>query len=87
MPTKATLTAAVQAHTGIVEKKFAERLTKQVLQAIMDEARKGPVVIRGIGTFKLVERKARTARNPRTGEVVPVAPRTVVTFKQSAKAR
>ena len=39
--------------------------------------------IRGFGTFKVTERKARMARNPRTGEAVPVPARRVPVFKVS----
>jgi integration host factor subunit beta len=39
--------------------------------------------IRGFGTFKVKERKARMARNPRTGDAVPVPARKVPVFKVS----
>jgi nucleoid DNA-binding protein len=41
------------------------------------------IEIRGFGTFKIKLRKARKARNPRTGEVVPVPDRKVPVFKPS----
>lgn len=40
-----------------------------------------PVIIKGFGTFKTVTRKARTARNPKTGEAVQVPEKTVLAFK------
>ncbi len=39
--------------------------------------------IRGFGTFKVKERKARMARNPKTGQQVPVPARRVPVFKVS----
>jgi len=39
------------------------------------------IELRNFGVFKLKQRKSRTGRNPRTGEVVPVPPRKVVVFK------
>ena len=45
------------------------------------------VEIRGFGTFKVRERKPRTARNPRTGEAVEVPARTVPVFKPSKHLR
>ena len=39
--------------------------------------------IQGYGTFKVVKRKARKARNPQTGEEVEIPPRKVLTFKPS----
>jgi nucleoid DNA-binding protein len=41
----------------------------------------GSIELRNFGVFKVKERKARIARNPRTGESVMVPARRVVTFK------
>jgi nucleoid DNA-binding protein len=41
------------------------------------------IEIRGFGTFKIKPRKARKARNPRTGEEVPVPDRKIPVFKPS----
>ena len=41
------------------------------------------IEIRGFGTFKIKLRKARKARNPRTGDEVPVPDRKVPVFKPS----
>ncbi|NIP78213.1 MAG: integration host factor subunit beta [Gemmatimonadetes bacterium] len=45
------------------------------------------IEIRGFGTFKVRERKARVARNPRTGERVEVPARSVPVFKPSKDLR
>lgn len=37
----------------------------------------------GFGTFKVEKRKARTAKNPRTGEPVKIKAKKVVKFKPS----
>ncbi len=42
------------------------------------------IEIRGFGTFKVRRRKARTARNPRTGEAVQVSPRVAPALKPSS---
>ncbi len=39
------------------------------------------IELRNFGVFKIKQRKSRTGRNPRTGQVVPVPPRKVVVFK------
>ena len=41
----------------------------------------------GKHTFKTVERKARTGRNPRTGEPVEIAARRVLTYKHAKPAK
>ena len=45
------------------------------------------VRILGFGTFGTRKRPARTARNPRTGELVPVAASTVPVFKPGRPLR
>ena len=42
------------------------------------------VVLPGLGVMKPLEKKARIARNPRTGESVSVPAKTVVKFVQSS---
>ena len=41
----------------------------------------------GFGTFRVKDRKSRIARNPRTGEAVPVPPRKVPVFKVSKELK
>jgi DNA-binding protein HU-beta len=43
----------------------------------------GKLNVSGFGTFRLKSRKARTARNPRTGEQVKVGPSKSLGFKAS----
>lgn len=45
------------------------------------------IELRGFGSFRVREQKARTARNPRTGEAVRVPARSVPTFKPSKALR
>jgi len=47
----------------------------------------GKVEIRGFGNFKLRSRKARKARNPKTGEAVDVPPKKVPYFKVGKELR
>ena len=42
------------------------------------------VTLDGIGSFKVVDKPARTARNPKTGETVQVPAKRVPKFKMSA---
>lgn len=45
------------------------------------------IEIRGFGTFKVRSRRARVARNPRTGDTVRVPSRQVPVFKPSKQLR
>ncbi|MCX7927584.1 MAG: integration host factor subunit beta [Candidatus Omnitrophica bacterium] len=68
------------------ETKLKQTDVKKVVQKTFDymiEAlvRGEKIELRNFGVFKIKERKSRTGRNPRTGQVVPVPPRKVVIFK------
>jgi DNA-binding protein HU-beta len=56
-----------------------------MIDAMVDAIDDGQdVFIPGFGTFKPVSRDARQARNPRTGEMVDVPAKRVMTFKPAA---
>ena len=81
--TKADLVERVAEKTGltrtdvmVVVENFLEQIKKTLEEG-------SNIEIRGFGTFKVKARKARKARNPRTGEEVPVPDRKVPVFKPS----
>ena len=45
------------------------------------------VALVGFGTFSVRTRAARTGRNPKTGEDIPIKARRVVTFKPGQKLK
>jgi nucleoid DNA-binding protein len=59
-------------------KKIVQKTFDYITQAL---ARGENIELRNFGIFKVKQRKSRTGRNPRTGQVVPVPPRKVVVFK------
>lgn len=62
----------------------AEQVVDGIFDAITSEMKKGnDVSISGFGIFSAKMRKARTARNPRTGEAVAVAAQKVPKFRAS----
>lgn len=72
---------------GITKKDCAlvvDGLLNAIKEALTDHHH---IEIRGFGTFKVRERKARMARNPRTGDRVHVPSRTVPVFKPSKEMR
>ena len=56
-------------------------------QMIEELADGGRIEVRGFGSFSLNYRKPKIARNPRTGESVPLAGRHVVHFKPGKELR
>jgi len=63
-------------------KKAAAEAVDIILDSIAGALKKGDSVsIAGFGTFKISQRKARTGRNPRTGEAIQIAARKAPVFK------
>ena len=82
--TKAELIAKVQEVTES-SKSVAEKAVNTVFESLRGEFLSGKdVSFVGFGTFKVTERAARTARNPKTGESVKVEAKKTITFKPAA---
>ena len=65
-----------------VTKRDSRLVVDVFLDAVKDALAHGDhIELWGFGTFKLHRRKARAARNPRTGEPVQVPPRAVPVVK------
>ena len=59
-----------------------KKVVQKTFDYIVDALSRGEKIeLRNFGVFKIKQRKSRTGRNPRTGQVVPVPPRKVVVFK------
>jgi len=59
-----------------------KKIVQKTLDYIVDALSRGEKIeLRNFGVFKIKQRKSRTGRNPRTGQVVPVPPRKVVVFR------
>jgi len=71
-----------------VGKKEADLLVNTFLESIIESLRTGEgIELRGFGSFRLRDRKARLGRNPRSGESIQVAPKRVVYFKLGKELR
>jgi len=59
-----------------------KRVVQKTFDFIIEALVRGEKIeLRNFGVFKVKQRRSRTGRNPRTGQVVPVPPRKVVVFK------
>lgn len=87
--TKADLVEQVAEAIGPgITKKECALVIDGFLNAVKQALAQGNgIEIRGFGTFKLRHRKARVARNPRTGEPVEVPARVSPVFKPSKYLR
>ncbi len=81
---KADLADAIyRMHGGL-----SRRESRQVVGLIFGRIREAlaggsPVLISGFGTFKVMHRRPRVGRNPRTGEPVPIAAARRLVFRPS----
>ena len=77
---KQDVVAKIAKDTGIT-KTSAAAVIESIIDGITRSLKKGdPVSFVGFGTFKISNRKARTARNPQTGAAIKIPKRRVVRF-------
>ena len=61
---------------------------EQTFDAIVETlVAEGRIELRNFGVFEVKKRAPRKARNPRTGEAIPIEARRVVTFHASHKLK
>jgi len=69
-------------------KKEAQAAVECVLDSITKTLKKkGEVALAGFGSFKVSKRKARTGRNPRTGEEIKIKAKNVPKFSAGKALR
>ena len=85
--TKAELSDALFDQVGL-NKREAKDLIDSFFETVGQSLQSGTdVKISGFGNFQLREKSARPGRNPKTGELVPISARRVVTFHASQKLK
>lgn len=79
--TKKEIVKQISERLGLTQLKTKE-IVQLTFEAIVDTLiDQGRIELRNFGVFEVKQRKARKARNPRTGDKVDVPPKCVVTFK------
>ncbi len=69
-----------------ISKAEAEKALNGMLAAVTGAlSNKDKVTLIGFGTFSTVDRSARKAKNPQTGEAIDIAAKTVAKFKPGSK--
>jgi integration host factor subunit beta len=85
---RSELVAAVAQANPHLGHKEVERVVGTVFDTIVEAlAEGGRVELRGFGAFSTRARDARTGRNPRTGDAVPVDAKRVPYFKPGKELR
>ena len=82
---KATLIAKISDDAGIT-RAAAATAVESLIEGITTSLKKGQrVTLVGFGTFGVSKRKARTGRNPQTGESIKIKAKTIARFKAGAQ--
>jgi len=79
--TKGQIVAQLAVKFEISKKAAACMIDEYAALAIAETKKKGSFVLPGIGKSVLVKRKARTGRNPATGEAIKIPAKTVVRIR------
>jgi len=87
-----TLTKAELAEMLFDRVGLNKRESKDIVETFFEQIRHAlvqgdPVKLSGFGNFQVRDKPARPGRNPKTGEVIPIAARRVVTFHASQKLK
>jgi nucleoid DNA-binding protein len=78
---KSQLIDAIADKTKLTKKDIRD-VIEAFMDVVMDTVNKGDsVTLTGFGTFKSMHRKARTGRNPQTGESIQIPARNVPVFR------
>jgi DNA-binding protein HU-beta len=81
-----TQVIAKLSETDELSKKQVKSLLDNLAALAYKEAKNG-FILPGLGKLVLVQRKARTGRNPATGETIKIPAKKVVKFKVSKTAK
>ena len=82
---KAELVSAIATDAG-VSKSVASKVLDSMINNVTESLKKGDkVTLVGFGTFSVTKRKARTGRNPQTGEEIKIPAKKVAKFRAGAK--
>jgi Bacterial nucleoid DNA-binding protein len=85
--TKADIVTIISSSTGL-SKVETEAVVSGFMETVMDAMKRGETIeLRGFGSFKVVKRAQRMARNPKTNQEVVVPEQYVPTLKMSKDFR
>ncbi|MFM7564506.1 MAG: HU family DNA-binding protein [Planctomycetota bacterium] len=79
--TKKEIVRSISDELGLPQQQVKLIVQKLFSELIDTLAEDGRIELRNFGVFEVKVRAARSARNPKTGEQMPIPARSVVTFK------
>ena len=84
---KSQLSSYIAGRTGITKKAANEVLDALANVACSETRSKGQFTVPGLGKFVTSMRKARTGRNPSTGQTIHIPEKRVVKFRVAKNAK
>ena len=86
--TRAELADKIGRMSADVARTDVEKMVDDFFSVISKSLEEGGVVrLSGFGNFLLLDKNQRPGRNPKTGQVIPVTARRVVTFRPGNKLK
>ena len=62
---------------------YSKKIINNLIEILIDEIKENPFNLKNIGTFKILNKKERIGRNPRTKEIYKIKARKTLAFKPS----
>ncbi len=62
---------------------YSKKIINNLIEILIDEIKENSFNLKNIGTFKILNKKERIGRNPRTKEIYKIKARKTLSFKPS----
>ena len=62
---------------------YSKKIINNLIEILIDEIKENTLKLKNIGTFKILNKKERIGRNPRTKEIYKIKARKTLAFKPS----
>tara|TARA_X000000950_G_scaffold256262_1_gene321593 strand:+ start:3225 stop:3509 length:285 start_codon:yes stop_codon:yes gene_type:complete len=82
--TKINLSRDLSLKTGY-SLNFSKKIIEDLFESIIDNINSGNFSLKNVGTFKIINKKMRKGRNPKTGEEFIISSRKSLSFSPSKK--
>ena len=68
-----------------LSKKYSEKITDDFIEILRNYLKQNKLIVKNFGLFKVIKKKERIGRNPKTKEVHKIRSRKSITFSTSKK--
>ena len=64
---------------------YAKKIINDLIEIVITNISRGDFIIKNIGSFRIINKKERIGRNPKTGKEYIISSRRAITFRASKK--